>query len=503
MASRRTFPVGMAPTGLARRALNVVTGGLGFRADATSVDLNDPRLWGLATQSTAAGVTVTPDTVTQLDTVQAVLNRLAGTLSTVPLMLYERLDPDTDANDIGDALTTPGQPSPRRAAADPRQVLKTHPLWKMLRRRPNRRQTAQEFWAEMNWNLALWRNCYAEIVPADNGHPVGALWPIHPNRISRIERRPANDPDGRVWYLVASLDRSEWDRWIPEDRIFHVRMAPLRKDGLAGIPVFESASEIFGRAIAVETFGALYFANGGSGGGVLKHPGNFKTTEDRDRFLEAWRAGGTGMNRHKDRLLLFGLDYTPFKVDNDEAQFIDTLRETAVKICRLWNMPPHLVGILDRATFSNIEQQSIEFVQHTIAPQVAAIEQAVNRDLIVGDDQDRLFVEFNLEGLLRGDFQSRMNGYAQGRQWGWLSVNDIRARENLAPIGPAGDIYLTPLNMTDAADPDDAPGQGPNADDAADGTELPDDEDDDEDPEPAPPAPPPPARPARPKKATP
>ncbi len=445
----------MAPRrqNIVSRALSAFGGGLGLRADQTSLDLNDPRLWGGTSLMTSSGVSITPDMVRGLDVVASVLGRLAGTLSTMPLMVFERLEEEADADDDTDALSTDNAPPPSSAINDGRRPAKSHRLWKILRRRPNRRQTAQEFWAEMTGNLALWRNCYAEIREAPDGHPIGELWPIHPNRIVNIERRPMGDPAGKVFYQIASLDPGGYSKTLSEDQIFHVRLAPLRQDGLAGIPVFQSNPETFGRAIAVEQFGALYFANGGSGGGVLEHPGNFKTAEDRDRFLETWRMGGNGLNRHKDRLLLFGLKYTPFKVANDEAQFLETLKEMAVKVCRLWNMPPHLVGILDKATFSNIEQQSIEYVVHTIAPLVAAIEQAVGRDLLIGGEQDQYFVEFNLAGLLRGDFKTRMDGYAQARQWGWLSVNDIRRLENLSPIGAAGNIYLQPLNMADAANP--------------------------------------------------
>ena len=450
MAPRASLP------GMIGRAISSISSGFGFGANAAPLTLDDPRLWGGVSQMTTAGVNVTPDAALGLDVVQSVLSRLAGTISTMPLMVYERLEDAADADDDADALTSTNAPAPKVATADPRKVAKGHALWKLLRRRPNRRQTAQEFWAEFTFNLAAWRNAYAQIVPDDTtGHPIGQLVPIHPKRVLQIERRPANDPNGRVWYRIQSLVQGEWDIWLPEDQIFHVRLAPLRADGLAGIPVFESAKETIGRAIAVEQFGALYFANGGSGGGVLEHPGQFKSKEEQQNFLETWRNGGNGLNRHKDRLLLFGLKYTPFSVDNDEAQFIETLKEVSVKLCRLWNMPPHLVGILDRATFSNIEQQSIEYVVHTIAPLVGAIEQAVCRDLLIGEDQDKFFVEFKLDGLLRGDFKTRMGGYALGRQWGWLSANDIRALENMAPIGDAGDIYLTPLNMADANAPSD------------------------------------------------
>lgn len=439
-----------------QRALSGLSRGLGFSAAQIAPPaVDDPRLWGLMANNTRAGISVTSDQAIGLDVVASVLGRLSGTLSTLPLMVYERVDPNFDPDPVDESETWRSRPAPNMATADPRKPAKEHPIYKLIRRRPNRTQTAQEFWGEFTFRLALWRNAFAEIAPDPvTGDPIGALLPIHPDRVIQIQRRPANDPQGKVWYQVRALDYANSDHWVPEDRMFHVRLAPLRKDGLAGIPVFEASAETIGKAIAVEQFGALYFANGGSGGGVLMHPGSFKTTDDRDAALAAWRAGGSGLNRHKDRLLLFGMTYQPFTVKNDEAQFNETVKEQSIKLCRLWNMPPHLVGILDRATFSNIEQQSIEYVQHTIAPMVSAIEQAICRDLLIGDDQDKYFAEFNLEGLLRGDFRTRMAGYAQGRQWGWLSVNDIRARENMPTIGAAGDVYLTPLNMGDASDPD-------------------------------------------------
>ena len=384
----------------------------------------DPRWWGAPTISTVAGATVTPETALGLDVVQSVLDRLGGTISSLPLMVFERTGADT-----------------RRPARD-------HPLYKILHAQPNERQTAQEYRDALQRDLAFNRNALSIIRDGDAG-PVGALDPVPWSRVMRVFRAP----DGAVYYQVRRLPPASGFDTYREDEVWHIRKAPLTEDGLAGIPIWQTARQTFGKAIAVEQFGALYFANGGSGGGVLEHPSNFVSPKDRDEFLAAWREGGTGLNRHKDRLLLFGLKYTPFSVKNDEAQFLETLKETAVKLCRLWNMPPHLVGILDKATFSNIEQQSIEYVVHTLAPWICGIEQAANRDLLVGQDRDRFFVEFNVAGLLRGDLKTRWAAYAQGRQWGWLSVNDIRQLENMDPIGPDGDRYLEPVNMTAAGEP--------------------------------------------------
>ena len=391
-------------------------------------DPMDPRFWGAVESATQAGESVSAASVMQLDVVQSVLARISGTISTLPLMVYERLSaPDENGSD-------------RRPARD-------HPLFKLLHRRPNGQQTAQEWRQDLVFILCAWRNYYAEIVQGGDG-AIAEVVPIHPSRIINIERKA----DRRVYYTVRRLDGSGQDV-LRDDEIMHIRMAPLTVDGLRGQAVWETSRETFGKVQAVEAFGAAYFRNGGSGGGVIEHPGNFKTKEDKSDFLETWREGSTGRSRHKDKLLLFGMKYTPGSVKNDEAQFLETLKEMAVKVCRLWNFPPHMAGILDKATFSNIEQQSIEYVVYCIAVWISALEQAFQRDLLIGDDQDRYFVEFNVAGLLRGDWKTRWQGYAWGRQWGWLSVNDILRLENMPPIGPAGDIYLTPMNMNAAGAP--------------------------------------------------
>ena len=398
--------------------------------EGRSLDPMDPRFWGAPDTSTMSGENVSPATALQLDVVQAILGRLGDAVSTLPVEVFEHIANDDDAD------------------ADDRRPAREHPVAKLLRKRPNARQTSAEFFGDLTTHLAFWRNAYAEIVLSADGFTPAILEPIHPNRMLKIERRR----DGRIVYTVRRLDNTGQDDFDASE-IFHLRRAPLTDDGLRGKYMFETARETFGKAQAVENFGSLYFRNGGSGGGVLEHPHHFKTKEDEDRFLAAWRRGNSGIFRHRDRLLLDGVKYTPFSAKNDEAQFIETLREMALKLCRLWNMPPHLIGILEKSPLSNIEQQSIEFVTLCLTPYLVAWEQALTRDCFVGDEADRYFVEFNVAGLLRGDLGSRWKAYSLGRQWGWLSVNDVHRLENMKGIGPAGDVYLTPLNMNAAGSP--------------------------------------------------
>lgn len=393
-------------------------------ASGPPTDPMDPRWWGLDVIGSLAGQAVTSESGLQLGVVQAVLERLGGTTSTLPLMVFERTGPN----------------------GENRRPARNHPLFRLLHAHPNARQTAQEFRDEQARHLAWFRNAYAILRPAENGYPIGSLDQVHPARVMDVWRAG----DGRVYYKIQRLAPAQGADVFRDDEIWHVRRAPLTDDGLRGRPVYQTARETLGRAQAVEQFGALFFANGGAGGGVLEHPGTFSNKEQKDLFLETWRSAGGGANQHKDRMLLNGVKYNRNPVNNDEAQFLETKREMKYEVAAIWNMPGHMVGLLDRATFTNIEHQSTEYAVHTIAPLLNALEQSAERDLLIGPDQDRYFVEHNVAGLLRGDFQTRWTGYSLGRQWGWLSVNDIRRLENLDPIGAAGDVYITPLNMAPA-----------------------------------------------------
>ena len=200
-------------------------------------------------------------------------------------------------------------------------------------------------------------------------------------------------------------------------------------------------------AIACEEYGAKFFANGAAPGGVLEHPGTIK---DPQRVRESWQStfGGSG-NANKIAVLEEGMKYTPIGISPEQAQFLETRKFQINEIARIFRVPPHMVGDLEKSSFSNIEQQSLEFVKYTLDPWVIRWEQAFMRSLLLQDEKAEYFVKFNLEGLLRGDYQSRMNGYAIARQNGWMSANDIRELENLdrIPTEEGGDLYLINGNM--------------------------------------------------------
>ena len=212
------------------------------------------------------------------------------------------------------------------------------------------------------------------------------------------------------------------------------------------------AKNAIGLAIAAEEYGSKFYANGAAPSGVLEHPGTLK---DPSKVRDSWTQtfGGSG-NSHKIAVLEEGMKYTPISISPNEAQFLETRKFQINEIARIFRVPPHMVGDLEKSSFSNIEQQSLEFVKYTLEPWLVRWEQSLARVLISPSDKAQYFIKFNVDGLLRGDYQSRMSGYATARQNGWMSANDIRELENLdrIPAEDGGDLYLISGNMTKLAD---------------------------------------------------
>ena len=230
----------------------------------------------------------------------------------------------------------------------------------------------------------------------------------------------------------------------PKD-VLHV--PGLGFDGLVGYSPIAMAKNAIGMAIACEEYGAKFFANGAAPSGVLEHPGVIK---DPSRVRDAWQSQfGGSANANKVAVLEEGMKYTPISISPEQAQFLETRKFQINEIARIFRVPPHMVGDLEKSSFSNIEQQSLEFVKYTLEPWLVRWEQSLARALFSIDEKTELFVKFNVEGLLRGDYKSRMEGYATARQNGWMSANDIRELENMEriPEEKGGDLYLVNGNM--------------------------------------------------------
>jgi HK97 family phage portal protein len=405
--------------GLLRAAADTLGGG-------QPSDPLDPRWWQNAGGSMSiAGISVTERRVSQLGAVQSVRFGLSGAMSSLPFMVF------------------------RRGPNNSRTALPDHPLSILLGRRPNWRQTAAEFIGEIAWHLSYWRRAYVVIRPGGD-YAIGALEIKHPRTWVKTELRD----DGRIYYTFRAPGASVSETFR-DDEIWHLRGNPVTEDGLEGEGIWVSAREVFGRALAVHDYGDLWFKNFGATGGTLKHPGTFKDKQDKLNFLDTWREGSLGPNRHRDRLLTHGAEYVVNKITNAEAQLLETERAADTDIFGLWSFPPHRAGRLEKSSFSNIEQMGQEFVTYGLAPPAIGIEQGAERDLLLDNDDGKLFCEFNFAGLLRGDLLSRYRAYLIGRQGEWLSANDILRKENENPrADPEGDEYKNPLTK------DSADGQG-------------------------------------------
>ena len=376
---------------------------------------------------TAAGKNVNERSAMQLTAVYACVRILAEGIAGLPLHLYKC-----------------GKNGSREKAVD-------HPLYFLLHDEPNPEMTSFVFRETLMTHLLLYGNCYCQIIRDGRGQ-VTALYPLMPNQMS-VDR----DEKGQLYYTYlrsgeeADTMKKGTVYLLPED-VLHI--PALGFDGLVGYSPIAMAKNSIGVGLACEEYGAKFFANGAAPSGVLEHPGTIK---DITRLRESWNAiYGGSKNAGKVAILEEGMHYSPISISPNEAQFLETRKFQVDEIARIFHVPPHMIGDLDRSTFSNIEQQSLEFVKYTLNPWVCRWEQVLTRSLLSPKEKREYSIKFNVDGLLRGDYQSRMNGYAVGRQNGWMSANDIRELENLDRISAeqGGDLYLVNGNMikmTDAA----------------------------------------------------
>lgn len=324
-----------------------------------------------------------------------------------------------------------------------------HPLYRILHDEPNPEMTSFVFRETLMTHLLLWGNAYAQVIRNGKGEVV-ALYPLMPDRM-KVDR----DEHGALYYeYQVSQDDAPTNKGssvkLTPDEVMHI--PGLGFDGLVGYSPIAMAKNAIGLAIAAEEYGSKFYANGAAPSGVLEHPGTLK---DPSKVRDSWsQTFGGSANSHKVAVLEEGMKYTPISISPNEAQFLETRKFQIDEIARIFRVPPHMVGDLEKSSFSNIEQQSLEFVKYTLDPWVSRWEQNMMRSLLSEEEKKKYFIKFNVDGLLRGDYQSRMNGYATARQNGWMSANDIRELENLdrIPAELGGDLYLINGNMTKLED---------------------------------------------------
>lgn len=323
------------------------------------------------------------------------------------------------------------------------------PLYRVLHDEPNSEMTSFSWREAAMTHLCLWGNHYSQIIRNNAGQVVG-LYPLLPDRMTVYR----DDKTKEIYYVyrvtsdevVPGIKAGEPVRLDAED-VLHI--PGLGFDGLVGYSPIAMMRNSVGAAIASDEYSSRFLENGATPAGVLEHPGVLK---DPKKLRESWHDayGGSG-NAGKVAILEEGLKFHTISISPADAQLLETRKFQVNEIARIFRIPPHMIGDLEKATFSNIEQQSLEFVKYTLDPWLARWEQSMNRRLLNSFEKRDRYVQFNAEGLLRGDLKSRNEAYAVARQNGWMSANDIRRKEgmDLIPAELGGDRYLCNGNMVD------------------------------------------------------
>ena len=369
--------------------------------------------------STSAGKVVNEQTAMQLTTVYACVRTIAEAIAGLPLHLYRYTD------------------GGKEKAVD-------YPLYYLLHDEPNPEMSSFTFRETLMTHLLLSGNAYAQKI-FDNRGQVIALYPLMPTQMNVLR-----DSSGKLIYqytYTPADSKPDSPKTVNLSSEEVLNIPGLGFNGLVGFSPIAMARNALGLAMATEEFGSKFFANGAQPSGVLEHPGTIK---DPEKLRNEWQRNfGGSSNSNKTAVLEEGLKYHPISIPPDQAQFLESRKFQVNEICRIFRMPPHMVGDLEKSSFNNIEQMSLEFVKYTLDSWVCRWEQGLKRGLLRGDDKKKYFWKFNVDGLLRGDYVSRMNGYAVGRQNGWLSTNDIRALEDMdmIPDDLGGNLYLVNGNM--------------------------------------------------------
>jgi HK97 family phage portal protein len=410
-------------------------------ADFRMFDLRGIDWPEVSSSRTPSGIRVNADNSMACSAYTACIRVISDAVSSLPLHVFERL------------------------ASGGKAKATAHPIYRLLHMQPNPWQTAQEFRDWMTGMYLHYGASYAEIRPGARG-AVSELWPLHS---SRMEAERLSDGTLRYRYREPSGQQTIYS----QEQIFALRFTT--EDGIKAIPTYKIFQNAIGLAQALEAHGSTYFGNGARPGIVLESD-NPIPVEAAERLREQWERMHRGADRaFRTAVLPNGVKAHELSGSNEAAQFLETRQYQVIEICRAFRVPPHMIQDLTRSTYSNIEVQGTEFVQHCLLPHLKRWESAIARDLIV--DDERYFAEHSVSGMLRGDHTSRSAYYVSALSHGWMTVNEVRELENLNPIGPEGDVHYIPQSMTTLGQigepPQDTPGEpadGTPEDDAEDTT---------------------------------
>ena len=370
--------------------------------------------------STSSGVPISPENAVTYSAVLACGRIISEGIASIPLFVYKRLK-------------------------EGKEKAANHPLYYLLHSQPNNEMTSFMFREVMVWHLLFWGNFYAEI-NYSNGGDVKALWPLLPWKM-QVLRNSKNE----LMYKYLLPDGTHKN--IPKSHMLHI--PGMSFDGIVGKSLISVARESIGLGLALEEFGARFFGQGTQFGGFIEHPRTLSVPA-LSNLRASLKEKYTGIsNAHKIFILEEGMKFSKNIIPPNDAQFIEARKFQVIEIARIFNVNLDKLKDLDRSTYSNIEQQSIDHVVGTLRPWCVRIEQALLVNLFTMPERKLYFAEHLLDGLLRGDIASRYAAYAVAKQWGWMNADDIRELENQNPLPDGiGKKYWQPLNMIDASKAD-------------------------------------------------
>jgi HK97 family phage portal protein len=378
-------------------------------------DLLNPADWLISVfggQPTYSGETVTSDSALMNSNVYACASILGGDIGKLPIQIFKK--------------------SKGRLMRDDE-----HPVAQLLGLRPNPYMSAYTFKELMMLHLVGWGNAYAAIDWGPNGRPT-ALWPLDPS-VTDVVLDPVT---GDLWYIT-TVPTGEM-RKLPWYDVFHLKYPG--KSGLKGISPISVLREEIGSQQAAKKFAGAFWANGTASRGIIKVPGQLNK-DAKNKLREEWQNLNTGLtNAHKIAILDAGMEYQSISMPLADAQFIEQMKFGVLEVAKVYKIPAHKLNQLDRATFSNIEQQSLDYVKNTLQPIVTQWEQEIDYKLFTPNEQRRYYSKFNLTSELRGDAASRAAYYKAMWEIGAYSINDIRALEEQDGIGEEGDRHYVPVN---------------------------------------------------------
>lgn len=383
-----------------------------FEKRSTLVGNDYQWLYNLLPKS-LSGKTIDEETSLRIAAVYSCVRLLSEAVASLPLMVYQKTE-------------------------NGKEVAESHPMYELLHNKPNDYQNSFEFFDLIMCNLLLLGNAYCFIEKSSKR--VKQLLPLRPDQMG-VKR-----VNNKIVYVFKGNGKEEL--FSPKE-IWHPK-GMVKPDGLTGYSVISLAREAMGIAASAEDYAARFYANDARPGGILSTPGRI-TKDSAERLKASWQDAFSGEGRSKVAVLEEGLQWSPVSMSNSDMQFIESRKFQINEIARIFRVPPHMIGDLERATFSNIEEQSIEFVTYCLRPWIIRLEKGLNNALFENDRT--YFVEFKVDGLLRGNTQSRYAAYSTAFSNGWMCINEIRALENMNPV-EGGDKYFRPLNLTDINAPD-------------------------------------------------